>query len=143
MEDWDKVTVIRKRPERATVAKGASAVNQAFRAGGVSTEKKFTGGSNKSADAEFQRKAKIDAETDAVAPALLSLDVGKTIQKFRQEKGLTQKDLATKVNEKANIINDYEMGRAQPNQQLLGKLERVLGVKLRGKDIGGPLFKKK
>lgn len=36
-------------------------------------------------------------------------------------------------------INDYEAGRAVPNQQILGKLERSLGVKLRGKDIGSPL----
>lgn len=37
------------------------------------------------------------------------------------------------------MINDYESGKAVPNQQVLAKLERALGVKLRGKDIGGPL----
>ena len=70
-------------------------------------------------------------------------NVGKAIQRARQEKKFTQKDLATKVNEKPNVINDYEAGRAIPNQQVLGKLERALGVKLRGKNIGEPLFAKK
>ncbi|CAG8529920.1 9504_t:CDS:2, partial [Dentiscutata heterogama] len=39
-------------------------------------------------------------------------------------------------------INDYEMSRTIPNQQVLAKLERVLGVKLRGKNIGEPLHSK-
>ncbi|KAJ9055908.1 multiprotein-bridging factor 1, variant 2 [Entomophthora muscae] len=141
MEDWDKVTVIRKRPETAKVARSSSAINAARRAGAVvETGKKYTGGSNKGADPEFQRKAKIDAETDAVPPPSLGLDVGKAIQKYRQEKGWTQKDLGQRINEKSNVINDYEMGRAIPNQQLISKIERNLGVKLRGKNIGEPLF---
>lgn len=45
---------------------------------------------------------------------------------------LSQKDVAQKINEKPSILQDYESGRAIPNPQILGKLERVLGVKLRG-----------
>lgn len=52
-----------------------------------------------------------------------------------KEPPMTQKDLATKVNEKPSVINDYESGRAVPNQQVLAKLERALGVKLRGKGM--------
>jgi len=44
-----------------------------------------------------------------------------------------------KVNEKAQVINDYEAGRGIPNQLVIGKIERVLGIKLRGKDRGKPL----
>ena len=58
--------------------------------------------------------------------------MGKAIQTARQEKELSQKDLAQKVNEKPSVIQDYESGRAIPNPQILGKLERALGVKLRG-----------
>ena len=70
----------------------------------------------------------------------VGLSVSKAIQQARQAKGFTQKDLATKINEKPTVVNEYESGRApNPNQQILAKLERALGVKLRGKDIGAPL----
>ena len=36
-------------------------------------------------------------------------------------------------------MNEYESGKAIPNQQVLGKMEKALGIKLRGKDIGSPL----
>ncbi|KAF2286121.1 hypothetical protein GH714_010601 [Hevea brasiliensis] len=36
-------------------------------------------------------------------------------------------------NEKPQIIQEYESGKAIPNQQIIGKLERALGAKLRGK----------
>ncbi|KAI0317297.1 hypothetical protein OF83DRAFT_1172114 [Amylostereum chailletii] len=52
---------------------------------------------------------------------------------------LSQKDVAQKINEKPTILQDYESGKAIPNPQILGKLERVLGVKLRGVDIGKKL----
>jgi putative transcription factor len=51
----------------------------------------------------------------------------------RMEKGLSQKDAAAKINEKPSVIQDYESGKAIPSPQVLGKLERILGVKLRGK----------
>ncbi len=44
-----------------------------------------------------------------------------------------------RVNEKPQVVNDYESGRAIPNQQVISKLERAVGVKLRGKDMGLPL----
>ena len=50
----------------------------------------------------------------------------------RQEKQLSQKDVAQKINEKPSVLQDYESGKAIPNAQILSKLERVLGVKLRG-----------
>jgi putative transcription factor len=42
-------------------------------------------------------------------------------------------------------IAELESGRATPNQQLLAKLERIVGVKLRGaaSAIGQPLHAKK
>ena len=67
--------------------------------------------------------------------------MSKSIQQARLAKGFTQKDLAVKINEKQNMINDYESGKAIPNVQVLGKMERILGIKLRGKEIGSELKK--
>ena len=63
--------------------------------------------------------------------------------KNAEGKSMTQKELATKVNEKPTIIQEYENGKAIPNPALLAKLERALGVKLRGDPslIGTPLVK--
>jgi putative transcription factor len=54
------------------------------------------------------------------------------IQDARMELKLSQKDLAQKINEKPSVLQDYESSRAVPNPQILAKLERALGVKLRG-----------
>lgn len=143
MSDWDNVTVIGKSrapTARATVARNQGAINAARRSGAVvSVDKKYGAGGNKTSSAEGQRLAKIDRENEVAPPPKIDVSVGRAIQKGRLDKALSQKDLAAKVNEKPNVINDYEAGRAVPNQQLLGKIERVIGVKLRGKDIGSPL----
>jgi ribosome-binding protein aMBF1 (putative translation factor) len=43
---------------------------------------------------------------------------------------LTQKDLGTLINEKPQIVAEYESGKAIPNPSIITKLERALGVKL-------------
>jgi putative transcription factor len=40
--------------------------------------------------------------------------------------------IAQRINEPVKIINEYEGGTAIPNQKILTKLEKILGVKLRG-----------
>jgi len=104
---------------------------------------------------EGQHLTKIDRENEVAPPPKLDITVGKTIAKARAEKDppMKQSELAQKINEKPSVINgsishmsdvadfalDYENGKAIPNQQILAKMERVLGVKLRGKDIGSKL----
>ena len=100
----------------------------------LEVSKKYATGNARS-DVEGQRLTMVDRETDIVKPKKLDASVGRTIARVRTEKKMTQKDLATKINEKPTVINDYESGRAIPNQQILGKMEKALGVKLRGKNI--------
>ena len=54
------------------------------------------------------------------------------IMQARTAKKMTQAQLAQQINEKPQTIQEYESGKAIPNNQILGKMERVLGVKLRG-----------
>lgn len=69
----------------------------------------------------------------------MNASVSKAIQDGRRAKEWTQKDLATRINEQQKVVNEYESGKGTPNQQVLAKMERALGIKLRGKDIGQPL----
>ncbi|QWW22224.1 hypothetical protein CA7LBN_000970 [Candidozyma auris] len=146
MSDWDNVTIIGQKARvggggpREKVARTQAEINAARRSGAaINTEKKY-GSTNTKSNPEGQRLTKLDNTDDVVSVKKVDVSVGKTISQARQEKKLTQKDLATKVNEKPQVINDYEAGRAVPNQQVLAKIERALGVKLRGKNIGEPLF---
>ena len=45
-------------------------------------------------------------------------------------KKMSQKDLATAINEKPQVIGEYENGKAIPNGQIIAKIERKLGCKL-------------
>ncbi|XP_005103567.1 endothelial differentiation-related factor 1 [Aplysia californica] len=140
--DWSDVTYIGHRPGKASQMRSKQAVNSAMRTGtDVETSKKFAGGQNKQLSAN-KNTAKLDRETEELHHEHVTLDVSKLIQQGRQARGWTQKELATKINEKQQVINDYEAGKAIPNQQILSKLERNLGMKLRGKDKGQPLGKK-
>ncbi|GBE82402.1 Multiprotein-bridging factor 1 [Sparassis crispa] len=106
----------------------------------VATEKKVTAATNKAHQGtDHQRIAKLDRENEVAPPPKIAPSVGKAMQTARMDKQLSQKDVAQKINEKPSVLQDYEAGRAIPNPQILAKLERVLGVKLRGADIGKKL----
>ncbi|KAJ1960118.1 multiprotein-bridging factor 1 [Dipsacomyces acuminosporus] len=141
MSDWDNVTVLKKHAPRPTVARTQAAVNAARREGAVvDTERRSTvANRGHHVDTDHRRIAALDRSDDVQAPSTVNLSVGKAIMQARQAKGWTQKDLAVRINEKNTVVNEYESSRAIPNQQILGKLERALGVKLRGKAIGQPL----
>lgn len=150
MSDWDDVTVIGRRARkggsstsRQNVIRSSGALNAARRQGAVtSVEKKYNAG-NLRGDPEGQHLTRVDRTDEIVVPKKMNTNVGKIIQQARQQKKWTQKDLANRINEKPTIVNEYEAGKGIPNQQTLAKIERALGVKLRGKNIGGPLFKRK
>ncbi|CAE6409843.1 unnamed protein product [Rhizoctonia solani] len=138
--DWDSKVVIGNKARAPKVTKGNAEVNAARRAGAViSTDKKTTAGNKGHVGPDHQRIAKLDRENDVAPPSKIAPSVGKAMQTARMELKLSQKDVAAKINEKQSVLQDYEAGKAIPNPQILGKLERALGVKLRGSDIGKKL----
>lgn len=86
-------------------------------------------------------KNKIE-EDDINKPKNISLELGKLISKKRNSKKITQKEFAIKINENFHVINDYESGKAIPNKNILTKMEKVLEIKLTGKNIGSSIKKK-
>ncbi|KAL7430387.1 hypothetical protein ACHAXM_002169 [Skeletonema potamos] len=92
-------------------------------------EKKFGAGGNKSAHTSTVNAKKIE-ESDELKLNKVDKNLSKAIQQARMAKNMTQKDLATKINEKPQVVGEYESGKAVPNGQIIVKMEKVLGVKL-------------
>uniref|UniRef100_A0A914QEP9 HTH cro/C1-type domain-containing protein n=1 Tax=Panagrolaimus davidi TaxID=227884 RepID=A0A914QEP9_9BILA len=135
----DSVTILRKSAPPIKTCRTTGEIAAAQRRGAeIETSKKFAAGSN--VQHGMQKNAlKLDNETEELHHERVSLSLGRAIQQGRQGKEMTQKDLATKICEKIQVVQEFESGKAIPNAQVLGKMERVLGIKLRGKDIGKPL----
>eukprot|EP00268_Persea_americana_P056183 TRINITY_DN65_c0_g1_i4.p1 TRINITY_DN65_c0_g1~~TRINITY_DN65_c0_g1_i4.p1 ORF type:complete len:143 (+),score=35.87 TRINITY_DN65_c0_g1_i4:89-517(+) len=133
-QDWEPV-VIRKKAPSSAAKKDEKAVNAARRAGAeIETIKKSNAGSNKAASSSTSLNTrKLDDETENLAHDRVPTELRKNIQQARMDKKLTQSQLGQLINEKPQVIQEYESGKAIPNQQIITKLERVLGVKLRGK----------
>ncbi|RWR86469.1 Helix-turn-helix type 3 [Cinnamomum micranthum f. kanehirae] len=160
-QDWEPV-VIRKKAPTSAAKKDEKAVNAARRSGAeIETVRKSAAGTNKAASSSTSLNTrKLDDETENLAPAAgtnkaassstslntrklddetenlahdrVPTELRKNIQQARMDKKLTQSQLGQLINEKPQVIQEYESGKAIPNQQIITKLERVLGVKLRG-----------
>ncbi|KAJ8626621.1 hypothetical protein MRB53_019928 [Persea americana] len=133
-QDWEPV-VIRKKAPSSAAKKDEKAVNAARRAGAeIETIKKSNAGSNKAASSSTSLNTrKLDDETENLAHERVPTELRKNIMQARMDKKFTQAQLGQLINEKPQVIQEYESGKAIPNQQIITKLERVLGVKLRGK----------
>ncbi|XP_065848644.1 multiprotein-bridging factor 1c [Euphorbia lathyris] len=136
-QDWEPV-VLRKSKPKAHDLRDPKVVNQALRSGvAIQTIKKSDGGSNKKAAAPVVNARKLDEGTEPVSFDRVSTEVRHAIQKARLEKKMSQSELAKLINEQPKVVQEYENGKAVPNQAVLAKMEKVLGVKLRGKVGGG------
>ncbi|MBA0647162.1 hypothetical protein Goklo_015069, partial [Gossypium klotzschianum] len=127
--------VIRKKAPTAAAKKDEKVVNAARRAGAeIESVKKSNAGTNRAASSSTSLNTrKLDEETENLAHDRVPTELKKAVMHARVEKKLTQAQLAQLINEKPQIIQEYESGKAIPNQQIIGKLERALGAKLRGK----------
>ena len=128
-QDFDTV-VIRKKKPTSSQTRDAKNVNNAFRSGNVDTMTKFGAGSNSRGGP--QNATKLDSSDEAFAHKKVPTELKKAIQQARIAKKMTQQQLAQAINELPKVVQSYENGKAIPNNQILGKIERALGVKLRG-----------
>mmetsp|Transcript_18550 Transcript_18550/g.29896 ORF Transcript_18550/g.29896 Transcript_18550/m.29896 type:complete len:178 (-) Transcript_18550:187-720(-) len=128
-QDWGTVNV-----GRGTVGskpKTARGIDMAKATGAMATEKRHGAGSNASAHSGGIMSArKLEEATDVGTIAKVDKSLSKAIMQARTAKKMTQKELATAINEKPQVVAEYETGKAIPNPQIISKLERKLGTKL-------------
>mmetsp|Transcript_1182 Transcript_1182/g.1927 ORF Transcript_1182/g.1927 Transcript_1182/m.1927 type:complete len:144 (-) Transcript_1182:171-602(-) len=130
-QDWTPVVVTKSAKNRNSGKSQAQIIAQAKRSGQVTTERKFASGENKSAhSAVGGNLAKLENETEEFKHATVDRSLSQAIQQARLARKMTQKQLATAINEKPQIIQQYESGQAIPNPQIISKLERALGARL-------------
>lgn len=59
------------------------------------------------------------------------MDLGKNIQKYRKEAGLTQKELAEILNIAVGTVQQYELGKRQPRLEMINRIAAALGIGVR------------
>lgn len=132
-QDWDPV-VLRKKAATSSERRDEGAVNAARRTGAdIETSQKFNAGKNKVAQQTVSGKPafKLEQETEDFHHERVSSTLKTQIVQARTAKKMTQAQLAQAINEKPQIIQEYESGKAIPNPQVLSKLSRALGVQLK------------
>eukprot|EP00401_Gymnodinium_catenatum_P083436 CAMPEP_0117592382 /NCGR_PEP_ID=MMETSP0784-20121206/72048_1 /TAXON_ID=39447 /ORGANISM="" /LENGTH=140 /DNA_ID=CAMNT_0005394191 /DNA_START=93 /DNA_END=511 /DNA_ORIENTATION=+ len=128
--DWAPV-VWNKSGPKGKASRSTTEVNAARRSGAeVDTSKKFMGGSNKSAHAVCSNAKKLDENTETFRHETVSQEFKMALQQARLAKKMSQQALATAINEKSSVINEYESGKAIPKGDIINKLNRALGVRL-------------
>ncbi|CAJ1957106.1 unnamed protein product [Cylindrotheca closterium] len=128
-QDWGAVNVGKSSTyKKPTTSHG---IDAAKKNGMLATERKYGAGGNASAHTGTIMSArKLEEATDVGKIAKVDKSLSKAIMQARMAKKMTQKDLATAINEKPQVVGQYESGKAIPNPQVISKLERKLGVKL-------------
>lgn len=61
---------------------------------------------------------------------MVSHTCAQSVKQARLAAGMTQAQLASKVNEKGSVINDLENAEARYSADLITRIERVLNVKI-------------
>jgi len=72
----------------------------------------------------------LEDETDELKHQSVAPELKRAIIQARNAKRMTQKDLALQLGCDAKTVQEYESGRAIPNNALIAKMERAMGAKL-------------
>ena len=58
------------------------------------------------------------------------MQIGKTIRKYRKEKGMTQEEMANRLGVTTPAVNKWEKENSYPDISLLAPIARLLGISL-------------
>ncbi|WP_120243384.1 multiprotein bridging factor aMBF1 [Halopiger aswanensis] len=106
----------------------SSSSSSASSSGGTSTG----GTSSSSSSSSSQRRSDMFDDMDELAT-----DYDERVRKAREQKGLSQSDLANELNEKASLIRKIERGDTLPSDRVQSKLERFLEIDLSAEGSSG------
>ena len=85
---------------------------------------------------ETQRKVEAATQLSKLdnpdyVPPKTNKTLGKSLQKARTEKKMSQKDLATKINTKAQVVQQWEAGKQNIPGNYISVINKILGINLR------------
>tara|TARA_B110000967_G_C18294995_1_gene275587 strand:+ start:86 stop:460 length:375 start_codon:yes stop_codon:yes gene_type:complete len=116
-EMWGgQTTILKKNKENKNIVK-------AQREGQTTSEIK------NNCSVEVMKNIKLDNSTGECKHKTVGKEMGLKISKARCSKGLSQKQLANKINKTIQIINSYETGKAILDKQILSIINKELGIK--------------
>jgi putative transcription factor len=119
-QNWDTVIIRGKqaKPQEDRTIKSHS----------TTEVKKFGAGKNSNHTSVKPSVVKKLDDGEIVALPTVSKSLSQQIIAARQKAGLTQKELALKINEKPDIVKGYELGTAVPSSIITNKLQRALNT---------------
>lgn len=120
-QDFKDVVIRAKPPNKEDALKNAK------RDGFVSVESRVPGYERENS----QKLKKIEDQDEDFRHERVNLCVGKKIMQSRSEKKMTRVALANAINIKENILQDYENGKAIPDNGILRKISNCLQIDLR------------
>ena len=117
-DEGEATVILRRRP----VATGGKADRSALRQGKFQTVAR-----EKSEKIDRHHLAKLDNDHETLEASKLDRSWIQRVQKARQQRGLSQKDLALKLNLDVGIINQYEKGTVLvPDGKVVDKINKFL-----------------
>jgi len=122
-QDWNSVVLGKKKSVKPKNAEHAAHL-------GAPTQMKSARPNKQTSGAVVNPKKLEDADATEHLPQI-STDLKQQIARARQDKGWTQKELAAKINERVTLVADYEAGRGLPDQKIINKMSKALGVTLK------------
>ncbi|KAG5503003.1 hypothetical protein JIQ42_06966 [Leishmania sp. Namibia] len=84
---------------------------------------------------------KLDEDNDTLKVKKVDPHLRVRIMKERQALNWSQQDLAQRISERVSVVAEYENGKAVPEERVIVKMEKALGVHLRGTKAGEPMGK--
>ncbi len=118
-QDWNNVVFKKKQSTTLT--------NEDIRRSNYKTKQQVVNNNSKNS-VNGQKLYKLDNETESFEVKKVSLSLSRQIQQARLSNKITQKELAQRINVSNKIINDYESGKAIPDNAVKMKIQRALGI---------------